>query len=167
MSHVFSSFAGADRETAATVVQRLGAEGVTVWWDQRLDWGGNWIEEIERALTGATAYVIVVGTSGIRRWVKPELQVALRRHIEDDLPIFPLLLPGTTPEQLPPFLATAQARALPLDPAHGDFAALADRLKRARRGSPDEAKRNPGLGHLESGNLDSAALHPGYALAYT
>jgi len=167
MSHVFLSFAGADHETAGTVVQRLGAEGVEVWWDERLEWGGNWIEEIERALTGATAYVILVGTSGIRRWVKPELQVALRRHIEDDLPIFPLLLPGTTPEQLPPFLATVQARMLPLDLAHGDFAALADRLRRAQRSSPDEAKRNPGLGPLKSGNLDSAALHPGYALAFT
>ena len=141
MSHVFLSFAGADRETAATVAQRLGAEGVEVWWDERLDWGGNWIEEIERALTGATAYAILVGTSGIRRWVKPELQVALRRHIEDDLPIFPLLLPGTTPEQLPPFLATVQARPLPVDPAQTDFAALADRLRRTQ----ESAEPAPGL----------------------
>lgn len=133
MSHVFLSFAGADRETAAMVVQRLGGEGVQVWWDEHIDWGGNWMEAIEQALTNATAYVILVGASGIRRWVKPELQVALRRHWEDGLPVFPLLLlPGITPEQLPPFLATVQARPLTLDPAQGDFAALAERLKRAQ-----------------------------------
>jgi hypothetical protein len=123
------------------VVQRLGAEGVEVWWDEHIDWGDNWIEALEAALTDATAYVILVGTSGINHWVKVELQVALRRHVEHDLPVFPLLLPGIAPDDLPPFLATVQVRALPLDPAQGNFAALAERLNRA----PDTAQRAPSL----------------------
>ena len=55
MRDVFLTFAGADRETAATSVQGLGAEGVQVWWNEHIDRGGHWIEEIERALTGAIA----------------------------------------------------------------------------------------------------------------
>ena len=34
----------------------------------------------------------------------------------------------------------------------------------ARRGSPDGATRNPELCGSQSRNLDSAVLHPGYAL---
>jgi formylglycine-generating enzyme required for sulfatase activity len=136
-STAFLSYAGADAETAAMVVAGLLEAGVSVWWDRgRIDWGGNWIDELQQGLTQAAAYLILVGRSGIRRWVKLELDVALKRHVDDGLPIFTLLLPGVRPEDLPPFLATVQARAIPLDPSAADFTALAQALQRPRPPAP-------------------------------
>jgi hypothetical protein len=49
--------------------------------------GDNWIET-QNTLTECTAYVILVGASGVRRSVKPELHIATRGHLENDLPVF-------------------------------------------------------------------------------
>ena len=50
--------------------------------------------------------------------------------MEQDLPIFPLLLPGVTPDSLPPFFATFQAEALPEHLSDIDYGRLAQRLSR-------------------------------------
>ncbi|MGH6897200.1 MAG: toll/interleukin-1 receptor domain-containing protein [Geminicoccaceae bacterium] len=133
---VFLSYAGADRAVAARIVQGIRAAGANVWWDQDgIGWGDNWIETLQRTITGCSAYVILVGSSGVRRWVKAELHIATRRHFENDLPVFPILLHGVPPDSLPPFLSIFQAERLPEDLAGFDFAELADRLKAA----PDAA----------------------------
>ncbi len=114
MSSIFLSYAGLDRKIATQVALGLKGAGVEVWWDQEgIGWGDNWIEKLEDALTKCGGYVILVGSSGVRRWVKFELSLAIKRHIEQDLPIFPLLLPGIMPDSLPSFLATFQAESLP------------------------------------------------------
>ena len=95
MSSIFLSYAGLDREIATQVALGLKAAGVDVWWDREgIGWGDNWIHKLEDALTQCGGYVILVGSSGVRRWVKFELSLAIKRHIEQELPIFPLLLPG-------------------------------------------------------------------------
>ena len=109
---VFVSYAGADRAIAERVRvsrPRVPKCGGT----RRMGWGDNWIETLQRNLTECTAYVILVGASGARRWVKAELLIATRRHFENDLPVFPLLLHGVPPDNLPPFLSTIQAASLP------------------------------------------------------
>ena len=57
--------------------------------------------------------MILVGAGGARRWVKAELLIATRRHFENDLPVFRLLLHGVPPDNLPPFLSIFQAERLP------------------------------------------------------
>lgn len=131
MSSIFLSYAGLDREIATQVALGLKGAGVDVWWDREgIGWGDNWIQKLENALTQCGGYVILVGSSGVRRWVKAELSVAIKRHIEQDLPIFPLLLPGVMPDALPPFLATLQAEPLPEKPSEIDYGELAHRLAR-------------------------------------
>lgn len=137
MSSIFLSYAGLDRKLAAQIAEGLKTAGVEVWWDQEgIGWGDNWIHKLEDALTQCGGYVILVGASGVRRWVKFELSLAIKRHIEQDLPIFPLLLAGVTPESLPPFLGTLQAEPLP-DPLNAiDYGRLAQRLSRGRAAQP-------------------------------
>jgi formylglycine-generating enzyme required for sulfatase activity len=67
-----------------------------------------------RSCNGCSAFVVLAGRDGVRRWVGAEVQVALIRHLspeKDDerLPIFPILLEDARPERLPPFLALFQA----------------------------------------------------------
>jgi len=140
MSSIFLSYAGLDREIAAQVALGLQRAGVDVWWDREgIGWGDNWIQKLEDALTQCGGYVILVGSSGVRRWVKFELSLAIKRHIEQDLPIFPLLLPGVTPDSLPPFLATLQAEPLPEQLSDIDYGWLAQRLTRGRADQPASA----------------------------
>lgn len=142
MSSIFLSYAGLDREIATQVALGLKGAGVEVWWDREgIGWGDNWIQTLEAALTECGGYVILVGSAGVRRWVKFELSLAIKRHIEQELPIFPLLLPGVTPDSLPPFLATLQAEPLPKQLSDIDYGSLAQRL--FRRGSDQPAITAP------------------------
>ena len=137
---VFLSYAGADRAVAARVFQGLRAAGANVWWDRDgIGWGDNWLDTLQRTLSECSAYVILLGSSGVRRWVKAELQIATRRHFENDLPVFPLLLHGVTPDDLPPFLSVLQAQSLPEDLERFDFRKLAERLAAV----PDRADEAP------------------------
>lgn len=126
---VFLSFTSPDREQARTVVTGLQANSVDVWWDEGgIGWGDDWQGKLEQALSACSAYVILLGQGGVRRWVKPELGVALKRHVDDGLPILPLLLDDAEPESMPPFLSLFQARSLPCDLAGYDFTELAAAL---------------------------------------
>ncbi len=126
---VFLSFTSLAREAARAVVSGLRAARIDVWWDEGgIGWGDDWQGELEEALSRCGAYLILLGTGGVRRWVKPELDVALRRHVDDGLPILPLLLDGVSPESMPPFLSLFQASRLPADLATFDFEALAAEL---------------------------------------
>ena len=88
--------------------------------------GDRWVSRLEQALEGCSAFVVLIGRDGIRRWVGAEVQVALNRHLSPPaegarLPIFPVLLESGQRESLSPFLALFQttrwtpAEALPKD----------------------------------------------------
>jgi formylglycine-generating enzyme required for sulfatase activity len=151
VGHIFLSYAGTDREIAAHIVQGLCAAGIGVWWDEQIDWGEDWIYQLEQTLTDCDGYIVLIGSGGIRRWVKAELQVAIRRHVEDGLDLFPLLLPGVSSDSLPPLLAKVQAKSLPIDPGPADFRELAACLQEASvdRSSPASVEHGrcpfPGL----------------------
>jgi formylglycine-generating enzyme required for sulfatase activity len=112
---VFLSYSRTDREACSVLRAALLHVGISVYRDEdsnRL--GDRWVERLEQTLNGCSAFVVLVGRDGVRRWVGAEVQVALRRHLSVDdeaqrLPIFPILLDGATPEALPAFLALFQA----------------------------------------------------------
>ena len=129
---IFFSYAGVDRDAATRFAEGLRGAGVDVWWDQGEDdigWGDNWIDKLQETLSSCSAYLILVGPSGIRRWVKAELSIALRRHFETGLPIFPALLHGVAPDSLPPFLSIFQTQSLPEALDQIDFGKLAKDLQ--------------------------------------
>ena len=59
MADVFISYKREDRELVRTLVRALQERGLTVWWDNRLEWGQNWITCIKRALDGATCAIVL------------------------------------------------------------------------------------------------------------
>ncbi|MCU0735388.1 MAG: toll/interleukin-1 receptor domain-containing protein, partial [Methylotetracoccus sp.] len=128
MGTIFLSYAGADRQTATRLKAGLGAAGADVWQDvDEIRLGDRWIDTLQDALTRCSAYAILIGHGGIQRWVKLELSIALKRHFDTNgaFPIFPLRLPGVTPEDLPPFLSIFQAEMLPAEPSDHDYRRLA------------------------------------------
>jgi formylglycine-generating enzyme required for sulfatase activity len=132
MGSIFLSYAGTDREIASRIYAGLTGAGVDVWWDREgIGWGDNWIVTLEDELRKCSAYIILIGQSGVRKWVKAELYLAIKRHFEQELPIFPVLLPGVTPDTMPPFLEIFQAVTLTSDFTEIDYGALAHRLSGA------------------------------------
>ena len=112
---VFISYSLNDRQACVILQSALEQAGFAVFRDEEsIRKGDRWITRLEEALKGCTAFVVLIGRDGVRRWVGAEVQVALIRHLSphDDtqrLPIFPVLLEDTKPEALPPFLSLFQA----------------------------------------------------------
>ncbi|MCB1718563.1 MAG: TIR domain-containing protein, partial [Candidatus Competibacteraceae bacterium] len=145
MSSIFLSYAGIDRPAATRIKNGLQAAGAPMIWQDtdQIKVGDNWIDVLQRTLEDCSAYVILVGTGGIHRWVKAELSYALKRHYDSDgqFPIYPLLLPGVVPEKdLPPFLSLIQAQTLAsLTPDPTEFQHLAERLQVASEQAETES----------------------------
>ena len=112
---VFLSYSHNDRPAALALRAALEAAGLSVFRDdESIRSGDRWLERLQDAVHGCSAFVVLAGRDGVRRWVGAEVQVALIRHLspaadEQRLPLFPVLLPDVTPESLPPFLALFQA----------------------------------------------------------
>ncbi len=72
----------------------LEQEGYSPWVDDRIDYGSTWDEEVEKRLDDCAAFILVMTpNSSVSRWVKNELNRAMRKN----KPIFPLLLEGEEP----------------------------------------------------------------------
>jgi len=147
VSTIFLSYTGTDRTIARKVAAGLRSAGIDLWWDQEgIGWGDDWIGTLDTMLSQCDAYLILIGATGIRRWLKAELSVAIRRHFDNDetLPIFPLLLEGVPPKNLPSFLAIFQARTLPKEPPQDFFDDLAkDLLAKASEQAPPAISMPP------------------------
>jgi formylglycine-generating enzyme required for sulfatase activity len=131
MGSIFFSYAGADRDIATRLKQGLVAAGAALWQDvDQIHLGDHWIDTLQDALQQCSAYAILLGNGGVKHWVKAELSLALKRHFDSNggFPIYPLLLPGVTPEDLPPFLSLFQAERLPAEPEADDYRRLAHSL---------------------------------------
>ena len=131
---VFLSYSRADRDAAIALRAALEQAGLVVFHDEdAIRVGDQWMTRLQDALKSCSAFVLLVGRDGVRRWVGAEVQVALNRHLgpQDDaerLPIYPLLLEGTSPEALPPFFALFQAERWTVDEPLP--AALLDAIRR-------------------------------------
>jgi len=111
---VFLSYSRNDLDAAERLRDILAVEQLTVFKDDAsLHAGDRWLTKLQEAVGGCSAFVVLVGRDGVRRWIGAEVEVALIRHLQphddkDRLPIFPILLGDATPENLPPFLALFQ-----------------------------------------------------------
>ncbi|RDE50936.1 MAG: TIR domain-containing protein [Candidatus Accumulibacter meliphilus] len=113
--HVFLSYSHGDQAAAIVLRDALETAKLSVFKDDdSLHGGDRWMERLQQVLASCSAFVVLVGRDGVRRWVGAEVEVALNRHLsseKDDerLPIFPILLEEAAPETLPPLLALFQA----------------------------------------------------------
>mgnify|MGYP000093050947 FL=1 len=114
MSEIFLSYSRNDNTAANALRAALERDGLQVFKDDAsLHAGDRWLTKLQEAVGGCSAFVVLVGRDGVRRWIGAEVEVALIRHLQphddkDRLPIFPILLGDATPENLPPFLALFQ-----------------------------------------------------------
>ena len=94
MSHIFISYSHKDTEYAHGLAENLQSIGLEVWIDERLDYGSQWPQELQKQLDGCSAFILIMSPrSYTSEWVQSELQRAKRKL----KPIFPLLLEGDEP----------------------------------------------------------------------
>ncbi len=118
MPTVFLSHASQDGDAARAVARHLrdvGDPDLTVWLElDALQPGQAWIPALEQALDASTHFLVLVGPSGVKRWVERELRYALVRNTENpEYKLIPLLLGDATEQALPRFLRQHQAPRLP------------------------------------------------------
>src|SRR5947208_3935002 len=83
MSDVFVSYKAEDRPRVRPLVEALEAEGLAVWWDERVGGGEAWRESIEQQLDGAACVIVVWSkrsTAPEGRFVRDEATRAERRR---------------------------------------------------------------------------------------
>jgi len=59
MSDIFISYANPDRERILPLVEVLGREGWSVWWDRRIPVGKSFDEIIEAEVNSARCVIVV------------------------------------------------------------------------------------------------------------
>jgi hypothetical protein len=99
VSEVFISHASVDDVFVAELRRRLEGVGVGVWVDSRGLRGGQKLAlEIERAISGASHFVVVLGLGTVNSpWVRREVGKALEvAKGRDGYRVIPVLLPGVT-----------------------------------------------------------------------
>lgn len=80
--HVFISYQHRDKEIAAKYQQGLTSAGFNVWWDERLQTGQKWHQEIDNALLNAVAVIVLWSESANNsEWVRHEASIANIRNV--------------------------------------------------------------------------------------
>lgn len=106
MSDIFVSYASADRERVALLVQRLEQFGFSVWWDRDIAAGQNFHRVIEQALDQAKCAIVVWSEKSIdSEWVVNEASSAHRRGA-----MVPVLIDAVEPPLAFRHLQTADLR---------------------------------------------------------
>jgi hypothetical protein len=89
--HVFISYSRTDTPYVERLVAHLGAAGVPVWVDHKIDHGDRWASVIEAQIESCSAFVpVMTPEAAASEWVEREV------HLAQQLgkPILPLLLAG-------------------------------------------------------------------------
>ena len=80
MADVFISYQHEDRAAAERVAQRLGTDGLSVWWDTSLVAGDAWTDTIRAELKAAKVVVVLwSNASWVSRWVQAEATAGHQR----------------------------------------------------------------------------------------
>jgi formylglycine-generating enzyme required for sulfatase activity len=94
MAHIFISYSHRDTEYAHALAKNLQGMGFDIWIDERLDYGSQWPQELQKQLDSCSAFILIMSPrSYTSEWVQSELQRARRKQ----KPVFPLLLEGDEP----------------------------------------------------------------------
>lgn len=145
---VFISYAGFDRDAAASLASSLERAGVATWWDAHLSAGEPFEQQIQRVLAETKLIVAVLSREALAsEWVRWELSQAS----QNGLHILPVLVNGVRQEQLPPpfhllpaqVISSPDAPAASIDVVATHIRDLIQTIKRtsARRSENDARRR--------------------------
>lgn len=74
---IFISYAHEDKKIAFNLKRSLNNAGFDVWWDEELQTGQKWAQEIDKALLSATAVIVLWSKHAISsEWVQHEASIA-------------------------------------------------------------------------------------------
>jgi hypothetical protein len=91
VTHIFISYSRKDSEYVRHLAYALEREGLSVWLDERIDYGTKWPRVLEEKIDKCGAFIVVMSPNAKdSEWVQKELARALHKKKE----IFPLLLEG-------------------------------------------------------------------------
>jgi len=113
MADVFISYSHANehsRHLAAALAKRLRSAKVPVWYDEVIVSGDQWATQMEKRLEEASTFVILLTEDSLQSpTTNFELGVAASRaRSTDGVRLIPVVLEGTSLEQLPKFLRGRQ-----------------------------------------------------------
>jgi hypothetical protein len=90
-SSIFISYSRQDQGYVKGLISAFESRGLSVWIDDRIDYGSAWQQVIEKHLRACQVFVLVMTPRSYEsHWVQCELSIALEMR----KPIFPLLLEG-------------------------------------------------------------------------
>jgi TIR domain len=93
MADIFISYDHQDRESVAEISRALADLDVSVWSDQKLRAGEEWMPKIEKELNEAKVIVLCVSPSFLASdWAQFEIGVALSRSRDSEVRVIPLIL---------------------------------------------------------------------------
>jgi hypothetical protein len=97
MADIFLSYAHQDRERVANIARALADRHVTIWSDQKIRAGDEWMPEIEKALAEAKVLVLCMSPSFFASgWAQFEIGLALSRSVDSEVRVIPIILHETT-----------------------------------------------------------------------
>lgn len=115
---VFLSYAREDAEAAKAFVDRLGASGLRVYWDAKLDRGRNYVQELDAHLDVAACIIVLWSRNSI---ASPYVQAEAMRGFEREV-LVPVMIEPVRP---PTPFGILQGAAVESD---ADWRALAERV---------------------------------------
>jgi hypothetical protein len=94
MPDIFVSYASDDRVKVTALVQLFQSAGWSVWWDQHMEGGVVWSEEIEQRVAAARCVVVFWSRASItKEWVIREATAALNAKSLVPVLLEPVMLP--------------------------------------------------------------------------
>jgi len=159
---IFISYSREDSEATAALSSSLAEAGLRVWFDRwALVPGESWDKAISKALESSTAVAVVVGPSGLGPWQEREIQAVLEKQGSDRRPrVIPVLLPGSSPEQLPNFLRDRMYLDLREDPTDARaLSRLVTTIDGAKSTDPIDQEQKIGDNLRAAGDIHEAGAH--------
>lgn len=99
------SYQSCDKQVVYKLYEALAAKNVTVWFDQMVDIGVPFMEQLEEGIRASDAMLILFGKDRVGPWATLEMQAGIMEFVSRQLLLIPVLLPGAGPEpELPLFL---------------------------------------------------------------
>lgn len=137
MADVFLSYASEDRNSAGAIAAALEREGLSVWWDRALVGGDRYAREIDEAIAGAKAVIVLWSPAAAESdWVLAEVEEPRKRRR-----IIPVLIKACRIPRPYNILHTIDLTRWSGDRGNDGFPELVEAAKATKEGRP--AQRIP------------------------
>jgi hypothetical protein len=104
---VFLAHNSKDKPLVRGIADQLRRRGVKPWLDEeQIPPGRSFMEVIQQAVPNVNSAAIFIGVAGLGNWQAMELRLLIRRCVEADISVIPVLLPGV--DKIPEHLSFLQ-----------------------------------------------------------